>query len=53
MILLPLICYVLLGYIFKFHPPTERNVGTVIEQRNPMANDRNWIKAQNNMASIL
>lgn len=54
MILLPLsfvmYCF---GYIFKFHPPTERNGWYGYRTKKSMANDRNWIKAQNNMASIL
>ena len=54
MILLPLTfvmgCF---GYIFKFHPPTERNRWYGYRTTKSMVNDRNWIKAQNNLASIL
>ena len=47
MILLPLsfvmYCF---GYIFKFHPPTERNRWYGYRTTKSMVNDRNWIKAQ-------
>ncbi|MCH4477928.1 SdpI family protein [Staphylococcus haemolyticus] len=47
MILLPLTfvmsCF---GYIFKFHPPTERNRWYGYRTTKSMVNDRNWIKAQ-------
>ena len=48
MILLPLTfvmgCF---GYIFKFHPPTERNRWYGYRTTKSMVNDPNWIKAQN------
>ncbi|QJI70309.1 SdpI family protein [Staphylococcus haemolyticus] len=34
------------GYIFKCHPPTERNGWYGYRTKKSMANDRNWIKAQ-------
>lgn len=47
MILLPLsIVMGCFGYIFKFHPPTERNGWYGYRTKKSMANDRNWIKAQ-------
>ena len=47
MILLPLsIIMGCVGYIFKCHPPTERNGWYGYRTKKSMANDRNWIKAQ-------
>lgn len=47
MILLPLsIIMGCVGYIFKCHPPTERNGWYGYRTKKSMANDHNWIKAQ-------
>ncbi|MBU6947439.1 SdpI family protein [Staphylococcus haemolyticus] len=51
MILLPLsIIMGCVGYIFKCHPPTERNGWYGYRTKKSMANDRNWIKAQKQYA---
>lgn len=45
MILLPLsIIMGCVGYIFKCHPPTERNGWYGYRTKKSMANDRNWLK---------